>query len=73
MDLGFKTEKNNVGIRINIFETQRYQFSAKLDNLDFFSSNLPKMDLGSQIQKTNVQVRINIVKMPCVPIFKKNR
>ena len=31
------------------------------------------MDLGSEIQKANVGIRINIVKMPCVPIFRKNR
>ena len=30
------------------------------------------MDLGSEIQKTNVGIRIRIVKMPCVPIFRKN-
>ena len=40
-DLGLETEKSNVGTKINIVETV-CQFSAKLDNFDFFGPNLPK-------------------------------
>ena len=31
-----------------------------------------KIDLELEIQKTNIVIRISIVKMPCMPIFRKN-
>ena len=43
-DLGLETEKSNVGTKINIGETLS-QFSAKLDNFDFFGTNLPKKEI----------------------------
>ena len=50
----------------------RTNFQAKQTALTFLAQICPKMDLGLEIQKTNVGIRITIVKMPCVPIFRKN-
>ena len=41
-DLGVETEKNNVGIRTNIFETHCVPILSKLVNFDFFGPNLLK-------------------------------
>ena len=48
-------------------------FQPNWTTLTFLAQILPKMDLGSEIQKANVGIRISIAKMPCVPIFRKNR
>ena len=48
-------------------------FEPNWTTLTFLVQILPKMDLGSEIQKANVGIRISIVKMPCMPIFRKNR
>ena len=40
--LGFEIQKNNVGIRIGIFEIQVYQFSDKINIFDFLGPNFPK-------------------------------
>ena len=40
--------------------------------MTFLAQISPKMDLGSEILKANVGIRISIVKMPCIPIFRKN-
>ena len=70
-DLGFETEKNNVVIIINFVEILA-NFQPNWTTLTFLAQICPKMGLGSEIQKTNVGIRISIVKMPCVPIFRKN-
>ena len=73
-DLGFETEKNNVGIRINIVETLCVPIFSQTGQLTltFFAQIFPKVDLGSEIQKTKVEIRNSFDKMPCVPIFRKN-
>ena len=71
--LGFETEKNNVGIIINIVETLCAHFQLNWITLTFLAESCPKMDLGLEIEKTNVGIRISIAKMLCVPIFTKNR
>ena len=48
------------------------QFSAKMGNFDFSTQIFPKLDVGFGIQKGNVGIRISILKIPCVPIFRKN-
>ena len=47
-------------------------FQAKRTALTFLAQSCPKIELGSEIQKTNVGTRIRAVKMPCVPIIRKN-
>ena len=47
-------------------------FETKRTTLNFWNQICSKMDLGSEIQKTNVGIRISIVKIPFVPIFRKN-
>ena len=49
------------------------KFQVKQTTLTFSVQISPKMDVGLAIQKTNVGIRIIIVKMPCVPIFRKNK
>ena len=49
------------------------KFPAKQTTLTFSVQICPAMDLGLEIQKTNVGIRISIVKMPCMPIFRKNQ
>ena len=72
-NLGFETEKNNVGIRINIVQTLCVAICSQTGQLWLFWSKFAhKMDLGSEIQNTKVAIRISIVQMPRVPIFRKN-
>ena len=47
-------------------------FEAKRSTLTFLAQVCPIMDLGWEIRKTNLGIRISIVKMPCMPIFRKN-
>ena len=47
-------------------------FQLKWTTLNFLAQICWKMDLGLEIQKTNVRIRISIVKIPSVPIFRKN-
>ena len=47
------------------------QFSAKMDNFDFFGQNLPKNGLGFEILKTSAWIKISILEKPCVPIFRQ--
>ena len=47
-------------------------FQATRTTLTFLVQICFKMDLRLEIQKANVGIRISIVKMPCVPIFRKN-
>ena len=47
MDLGLKSEKTNIEIKINIFEilcvyVRVCQFSGKANSFDFFCPNFPK-------------------------------
>ena len=69
--LGFETEKNNVGIKITLVKTPCVpQFSAKLDNFDFFDPNLPKKEFWvSEFQKSKSGFGFCTSKIPCVPIF----
>ena len=69
-DLGFETEKNNGGIRINIVKTLCVPIYSQTGQR--LAQICPKRDLGLEIQKTNVGIRISIVTMRCVPIFRKN-
>ena len=72
-DLELKTEKTNVGTKLNIVETLCVPiFSQTGQHWLFWSKFCQKIDLGSEIQKTNVWIRISIVDMPCVVIFRKN-
>ena len=72
-NLGFETEKNNVGIRINIVQTICVPICSQTGQLWLFWSKFAqKMDLGSEIQNTKVAIRISIVKAPRVPILRKN-
>ena len=48
------------------------KFQAKQTTLTFSVQICPKIDLGLGIQKATVRIRISIVKMPCMPIFRKN-
>ena len=47
-------------------------FQATRTTLTFLVQICSKMGLRLEIQKANVGIRISIVKMPCVPIFRKN-
>ena len=48
-------------------------FQPNWTTLTFLVQIVPKMNLGLEIQKNNVGIRISIIKMPYVPIFRKNR
>ena len=73
MDLGLKTEKNNVGIRTSILEIPCLSnFQEKQTTLTFLAQICPKIDLGLEIQETNVGIKISILKITCVPVFRNN-
>ena len=71
-DLGFETEKNNVGIRFNIVERLCVSIFSQTGQLWLFWPKFAQEWIRSEIQKPNGGIRISIVKMPCVPIFRKN-
>ena len=47
-------------------------FQLKQTTLTFLDQICPKRKLGFEIQKTNIGIRISSLKIPCVPIFRKN-
>ena len=52
MDLGFETQKTNVGIRISHpQDTMRASFRVKRTTLTFLVKICLKMDFGKRIQK----------------------
>ena len=69
-DFGFKTEKSNLGIRVNIVET--LNFRSNWTTLSFSVQICPKMDLGFEIEKTNVGTRISNLEVTCGTIFWQN-
>ena len=72
-DLGFKTEKNNVGIRINIVETHCLPIFSQAGQLWLVRPKFAqKWILGSEFQKSKSGFGINTSKIPCVPIFSQN-
>ena len=70
-DLGFETEKSNVGIRVNIVEI--LNFRSNWTTLSFSVQICPKMDLGFEIEKTNAGTRIRNLEVTCGTIFWQNR
>ena len=62
MDLGFKIQKTNFGVRICILEIPCVPIFRQSPQI------CPKMDLGLEIQKTNVEIRISIPDILCMPI-----
>ena len=73
-DLGFETEKNNVGIRINILETLCVPIFGQSGQLWLFWPKFAqKWILESKLQKSKSGFEINTSKIPCVLIFSQNR
>ena len=70
-DLGFETEKSNVGISVNIVEI--LNFRSNWTTLSFSVQICPKMDLGFEIEKTNAGTRISNLEVTCGTIFWQNR
>ena len=72
-DLGFETEKNNVGIRINIIGTLCVPIFGQTGQLWLFRPKCAqKWILVSEFQKSRSGFGICTSKKPCVPIFSKN-
>ena len=84
-DLGFKTGKNNVGIRINIVQTlcmpiQKTSVGIRIIIVNMlcvpiFRKNgqlAQKWILGLQFQKSKSGFGSNTSKIPCVPVFSQN-
>ena len=72
-DLGFETEKNNVGIRINIVETLYVPIFGQTGQLWLFWLKFAqKWILESKFQKSKSGFEINTSKIPSVPIFSQN-
>ena len=46
-------------------------FSAKMDNSDFLSPDLPEKDFGFEIPSYNVGIRISILVIPYIPLFRQ--
>ena len=66
MDLGFKIQKTNFGVRICILEIPCVPIFRQSPK------NCPKVAFWFEIQKTSVEIRISILEIPCVPIFRQN-
>ena len=84
-DLGFKTEKNNVGIRINIVDIlcmpiQKTSVGIRIIIVNMLCVSIfrkngqlaQKWILGSQFQKSKSGFGSNTSKILCVPVFSQN-
>ena len=62
MDLGFKIQKANLGIRIRIL---------KIPSVPIFREK--KENFAQEIQKANVEIRISILEIPYMPTYRQNK
>ena len=73
MNLDFRIQKTNAGIRISFQKIPYVPIFRQNAQLWLFRSKFDlKRNLESKIQKTNVRIRISILEIPCVPIFRQN-
>ena len=69
-NLGFETEKNNVGIRINVVERLCVPIFSQTGQLWLFRPKFAqKWILGLEFQKSKSGFGISTSYIPCVPIF----
>ena len=74
MDLGFKIQKTNLGIRIRILKIPSVPIFWQNGQIWLFWPTFDqKLIFSSKLKKANVEIRVTILEIPRMPTFRQKK